>query len=146
VSGILVPLRGAEDDVEVVRLACLLARQTKSRVYFLHVIRVPRTLAVDADLPAQTNRGDAILLHAEEEANRQHVESESSLAQAREIGPAIVNEAVDRDVDLVVIGIDPEKGQDRFHVGETASYVLEHAPCPVVAHRQALAVGQPAPD
>jgi len=138
VSGILVPLGGAEDDEEVIRLGCLLARQTQSRVCFLHVTKVPRTLAVDAELPAQTNRGDQILLHAEEEASRHHVESDTALAQAREIGSAIVNEAVDRDADLLVIGIDPDRKTGTFHVGEIASYVLDHAPCAVIAHRQAL--------
>jgi nucleotide-binding universal stress UspA family protein len=138
VSGILVPLRGAEDDDEVIRLACTLAAQTRSRICFLHVIKVPRILAVDADLPAQTQRGDAILLHAEEEATRYRVEYDTALAQAREIGSAIVNEAVDRSADLLVIGIDPDRKTGTFHVGETASYVLEHAPCSVIAHRQAL--------
>jgi len=141
VSGILVPLGGAEDDDEVIRLACLLARQTRQRLCFLHVIKVPRVLAVDAELPVQTHRGDAILIHAEEEAARHQVQCDTALAQAREIGSAIVNEAVDRASELVVIGIDPDRKTGTFHVGEIASHVLEHAPCAVIAHRQALPRG-----
>jgi nucleotide-binding universal stress UspA family protein len=139
VAGILVPLGGAltgtAQDDEVVRLACTLARQSKALVCFLHVIQVPRTLAVDAELPAQTHRGDEILLRAEAEAQRLGIQSETALAQAREIGPAIVNEAVDRGSDLIVITIDPDRRSGTFHIGQIASYVMEHAPCAVIAHR-----------
>lgn len=142
-GGILVPLGGAltetSQDDELVRLACILGRQMKATLCFLHVIQVPRTLPVDADLPAQTQRGDEILLRAEEEAHRQGVRAETVLAQAREIGPAIVNEAIDRGSDLIVIAIDPDRRSGSFHIGQTASYVVEHAPCAVVAYRQPLA-------
>src|SRR5437763_1421499 len=73
VGGILVPLGGAYDtsqDDELVRLASMLGRQMHARLCFLHVIEVPRTLPVDAELPAQTHRGDEILLRAEQEAQR----------------------------------------------------------------------------
>jgi nucleotide-binding universal stress UspA family protein len=142
VGGILVPVGGStagpDGDDEVVRLACSLAKQMHTRITFLHVIQVPRTLPVDADLPEATQRADALLLHAEEEAARQHVEAETALAQAREIGPAIVNEAIDRGAELVVVGIDPDRRSGTFHVGQIASYVLEHAPCAVIARRAPL--------
>jgi nucleotide-binding universal stress UspA family protein len=142
--GILVPLGGAlteaAQDEELVRLSCTLARQTKTTLCFLHVIQVPRKLPVDAELPVQTQRGDEILLRAEREATRQGVKSETALAQAREIGPAIVNEAIDRATDLIVVGIDPDRRSGTFHIGLTASYVVEHAPCAVITYRQALTV------
>jgi nucleotide-binding universal stress UspA family protein len=149
VAGILVPLGGAlsgtAQDDEVVRLACTLARQAKAPLCFLHVIQVPRTLAVDAELPAQTSRGDEILLRAETEAQRLGVQTETALAQAREIGPAIVNEAVDRDADAIVIAIDPDRRSGTFHIGQIASYVMEHAPCAVIAHRMRFVAEPPPP-
>jgi len=148
VAGILVPLGGAltgtAQDDEVVRLACTLARQAKAPVCFLHVIQVPRTLPVDAELPAQTHRGDEILMRAETESQRLGVPTETALAQAREIGPAIVNEAVDRGSDLIVVAIDPDRSSGSFHIGQIASYVMEHAPCAVIAHRMPL-VPEPPP-
>src|SRR5712692_6439718 len=141
VGGILVPLGGAYDtsqDDEIVRLACMLGRQMRARLCFLHVIDVPRTLPVDAELRAQTHRGDEILLRTEQEAQRLGVTAETALAQAREVGPAIVNEAVDRDSELIVIAIDPERQSSGFHIGQIASYVVEHAPCAVIARRQAF--------
>lgn len=139
---ILVPVGGSaggpDGDDEVVRLACSLAKQRYARLIFLHVIQVPRTLPVDADLPEATQRADALLAHAEEEAARQHVEAETALAQARDIGPAIVNEAIDRGAELVVLAIDPDRRSGSFHIGQIASYVLEHAPCAVIAHRAPL--------
>ena len=137
-SGILVPLGGTAQDDEVIELACMLARQTHNPICFLHVIRVPRTLSVDAYLPDQTQRGDAVLLRAEQEATRQGVELDTVLAQAREVGSAIVNGAVDRSSDLIVIRIDRDRRSGIYHVGENASLVLERAPCPVIARRQPL--------
>ncbi len=141
-AGILVPLGGAltdtTQDEELVRLACTLSRQTKEAICFLHVIHVPRTLPVDAELPAQTQRGDEILVRAEEEAARNGVQAETALAQAREIGPAIVNEAVDRASSLIVIAIDPDRASGTFHIGQIASHVVEHAPCAVITYRQPL--------
>ncbi len=141
-AGILVPLggsvAGSSQDDEVVRLACILGRQTKSPLCFLHVIQVPRTLPVDAELPVQTQRGDEILVRAETEASRYGVQADTALAQAREIGPAIVNEAADRRSDLIVIAIDPDRRSGSFHIGQIASYVMEHAACAVIAHRMPL--------
>jgi nucleotide-binding universal stress UspA family protein len=143
VAGILVPLGGtvgsSVQDDEVVQLACMLGHQMRAPLCFLHVIQVPRTLAVDAHLPSQNYRGEEILVRAEQEAERQGVVAETAMVQAREVGPAIVNEAVDRGVDLVVLGIDPDRQSGTFHIGNIASYVVEHAPCAVVARRQTLA-------
>ena len=142
-GNILVPVGGSTiepgGDDEVVRLACQLGKQMQARVIFLHVIQVPRSLPVDAEVPEATRRADEILTLAEEEACRQHVQAETALAQAREIGPAIVNEAADRQAALIVLAIDPDRSSGSFHIGQIASYVVEHAPCTVIAHRQALA-------
>ena len=142
-GGILVPLGGvaggpAQDDA-VVQLACMLAKQMRVSLCLLHVIQVPRTLPVDAELPAATKRGDDILARAEQEARRQGVAMETALAQAREVGPAIVSEALDRDSELIVLTIDPDRKSGSFHIGQIASYVVEHAPCAVIARRPVLA-------
>ena len=148
-AGILIPLGGAltetTQDDELVRLACTLGRQMHQPLCFLHVIQVPRTLPVDADLPAQTQRGDEVLLRAEEVAAREGVQAETALAQAREIGPAIVNEAVDRDATLIIIAIDPDRRSGSFHIGQIASYVVEHAPCAVISYRTAITEPPPRP-
>ena len=71
--------------VEVLR-DYLAARYAKAPLCFLHVIQVTRTLALDAELPAQISRGDEILLRAETEAQRLGMQTEKAPAQAREIG------------------------------------------------------------
>ena len=142
VGSVLVPVGGSavgpHGDDEVISLACSLGKQMHARVIFLHVIPVPRTLPLDADLPEATQRGDEILAQAEQEAARQHVEADTALAQARDVGAAIVNEAMDRGAQLIVLAIDPDRRSGSFHIGQIASYVVEHAPCTVIAHRQAL--------
>jgi nucleotide-binding universal stress UspA family protein len=56
-----------------------------------------------------------------------------------------VNEAVDRDADAIVIAIDPDRRSGTFHIGQIASYVMEHAPCAVIAHRMRFVAEPPPP-
>ena len=56
------------------------------------------------------------------------------LERARSAGPAIVDEAVRRNAELIVIGA-PRRGIDRAQravFGRTVDYVLKHAPCRVI--------------
>ena len=53
------------------------------------------------------------------------------LVQARQTGHAIVDEAVERNVDLVILGIGYNRPYGRFELGSEAKYVLEHASAPV---------------
>jgi nucleotide-binding universal stress UspA family protein len=57
--------------------------------------------------------------------------------QAREVGPAIVDEAVERDVNLILIGMDYKKRFGEFSLGRVVPYVLKEAPCRVLLYREA---------
>jgi nucleotide-binding universal stress UspA family protein len=58
------------------------------------------------------------------------------LLQARDRGHAIVDEAADRQVDAIVMGVGFERTLGEFHVGTAAQYVLTHAPCQVLLYRE----------
>jgi nucleotide-binding universal stress UspA family protein len=57
---------------------------------------------------------------------------EPVLLQARDVGAAIVDEATERGVDLLVLGLPYRMrfGGD-FAIGRTIPYVLQNAPCAV---------------
>jgi nucleotide-binding universal stress UspA family protein len=136
-SRILVPVKGNPTDDEMVELACEIARSAKAQVFAIHVIEVARTLPLDAELQPEAERGEECLSRAEQIAERLGQPIETDLLQARDVGPAIVDEALERGIDLIVLGITYKKRFGEFDLGKTAPYVLKNAPCRVWVCRQA---------
>jgi nucleotide-binding universal stress UspA family protein len=128
---VLVPVNGNETDATIIELAAQTAKRSKGRVYAIHVIEVSRTLPVDADLVDERQRADLILDTAEQTASRWSQEIETEILQARDIGTAIVEEAIESKADLIVIGVPYRLHFGEFDLGKTASHVLKHAPCEV---------------
>ena len=135
-SRILVPVKGHQGDEEAVELACDIARRNKAQVNAIHIIEVNRTLPIDAELQAEAQRGEDVLTKAEQVADRLSQPIETDLLQARDAGPAIVDEALERQTDLIILGINYKKRFGEFDLGKTAPYVLKHAPCRVWVCRQ----------
>src|SRR4051794_35717534 len=102
---ILVPVTNSPASLEAVSVACVLAKQRKSKVYAVHVIEVVRALPLNAEMDADARRGEQLLRKAEEIASSVGSHLEGELLQAREAGQAIVDEARDRKADTVVLGI-----------------------------------------
>jgi nucleotide-binding universal stress UspA family protein len=137
-SRILVPLKGNVTDNEVLELACDAARASKAQVYVIHVIEVKRTLPLDAELQEEAARGEDLLNLAEQQAEKLGLTIHTDLLQARDVGSAIVDEALERGIDLIVMGISYKKRFGEFDLGPTLPYVLKHAPSRVWVCRQAI--------
>ncbi len=67
-----------------------------------------------------------------------HVDLEAEILRARDAGPAVVQEAVDRQVEAIVIGAPYRWHHGVFSLGHTAPYILRNAPCPVLLWRQEI--------
>ena len=76
---------------------------------------------------------------AESQAEHARHPLEAVLVQARDVGAALVDEAVERDADLLVLGLPYRKrfGGD-FAIGRTVPYVLKNAPCAVWVAREPM--------
>ncbi|MBI4213207.1 MAG: universal stress protein [Chloroflexi bacterium] len=135
---ILVPVNGGPVDATVVALASQLAKPAKSRVYAIYVIEVRRTLPLDADMPTERHEADVVLDQVEHTAGELDQEIETEILQARDIGTAIVEEAVEANVDLILMGIPYRRKFGEFDLGRTVPYVLKNAPCEVWVCREAL--------
>lgn len=142
-SKILVPVEGIAVDDDAIRLACLTAKQDKAHVLMIYVIEVRRNLPLDAENAPAQDRGEQVLTHAEQVARVFHGQVESELLQARVAGSAIVDEAIDRGIDLIVMGVPYRKTLGDFYLGATASYVFKTAPCPVWLCRAAASEDKP---
>ena len=135
---ILVPIKGNPTDDDVVQLALELAQRNKAQVFAIHVIEVKRTLPLDAELQEEAERVEDVLNRAEQVAEQAGLAIHTDLLQARDVGRAIVDEALERGIDLIVLGITYKKRFGEFDLGKTAPYVLKHAPCRVWVCRQQI--------
>ena len=137
---ILVPTSGTPVGEDTIRLACSLAKKSKAKIFVVCVIKVGWTLPVDAESQAMVLQGEAALRKSETVADEIDYEVETELLQAREVGPAIVDEAVERGVDVIVMGMGYKKKFGEFTLGDVVPYVLKNAPCPVLLFREPIAV------
>ena len=127
VSSILVPVDGSAACHQALALAADIAKRSKARIHLLYVIEVPRTIALDATLEGELQRAEQALEQAERVAEGHGINVTGELVQARQAGPEIVDEAVARGVDVVILGIGYNQPYGRFELGREAQYVLEHA-------------------
>jgi nucleotide-binding universal stress UspA family protein len=131
-SSILVPMKLGEIGEEMVATAVKLAQQSDSAVEALYVIAVPLELPLDADLIEQEESAAASLAEAQLLGADHGVTVNAQTVRARSIGEAIVDEARERGVDLIVLGSSPRwRRQSRFF-SPTVEYVLRKAPCEVL--------------
>ena len=129
---ILVPVSGTRADDEAIRLACRLVKKTKGKVWAVYVITVRRSLPLDAELEAEIKTGEEILNRAESVAE---CELQTDLLQAREAGPTIIDEAVEHEVDLILMGVEYKRSFGQFNLGNVVPYVLRNAPKRVILYQ-----------
>ncbi len=132
----MVPLTGHPSSIEAVTIAAQMAKAAKGKVFSIHVIEVLRSLPLNADMQAEARRGEQILRRGEEAAAQVGYPVRSALVQAREAGQAIVEEAYDRGVDCIVLGVPYKRILGAFQLGSTAEYVMKNADCHVWLIRQ----------
>ncbi len=133
---ILVPVSGTDADEEAVRLACQLAKKNKGKIRAVYVITVKRTLPLDAEIESEIRKAEEILDHTERMAEEQDYEVETDLLQAREAGPTIIDEAVEQEADLILMGVKYKRRFGQFSLGSAVPYVLKNAPCRVILYHQ----------
>jgi len=143
VKKVLVPVNGTKADEEAIKLACRLVKGVKGKIYVTYVIQVDRTLPLDAEIKPEIEKGEKVLDRAETIADEQDYKVETDMLQAREIGPAVVDEAIERTVDLIIIGMSYKKKFGGFSLGSTTPYVLKNAPCWVLICREPIPEEEP---
>jgi nucleotide-binding universal stress UspA family protein len=133
---IVVPVTGTTADDEVIKLACQLAKKSKAKIWTVYVLTVKRTLPLDVELKPDVQKAEEVLDHIATVAEDEGYEVETDLLQAREVGPTIVDEAVEREADLILMGVINKRIFGQFSLGNVIPYVLQHAPCQVILYHQ----------
>ena len=131
-SSILVPLKLGPIGEEMVATAVKLAQESGASVWALHVIRVPMERPLEDELADEEENAAAALAEAQLLGADHGVEVKGKTVRARSIGAAIIEQAKELGVDLIVVGSAPKwRRQSRFF-SPTVEYVLKKAPCEVL--------------
>jgi nucleotide-binding universal stress UspA family protein len=137
----VVPIAGAETDDSALVIASHLASLKGATLTLLYVVAVAQAMPLDAELPAEIAKGEAGLRRAETTARRflgtKRAQILTELLQARSVGAAIVDEAIERNADAIVMTSAIRRRHGRPTLGETVNYVQLHAPCEVITIRVA---------
>jgi nucleotide-binding universal stress UspA family protein len=136
---VVIALNGGSSDEQIVRLVTALAKGANVELIAVHVVEIDWTLPLDADVAGQSEEAQRVLDMAESVAEAAKGTLEPVLLQARDVGAALVDEAVERGADLLVTGLPYRKrfGGD-FVIGRTIPYVLKNAPCAVWVVREPM--------
>lgn len=131
ISKILVPTRGGL-ETETVQMACDLARMHDAKLTAVHVIEVPPSLPLDADMATKKHLADCALKRAEAVARESGVDIELKVVCARNVTDSILDELNVGKFDLLVLGT-VNKLHDFKHkgMGALAEKLLKKSPCRV---------------
>jgi nucleotide-binding universal stress UspA family protein len=130
---------GTEADEEAIKLACRLIKKNKGKIWAVYVITIKRTLPLDAEMESEIKKAEGILDHMEMTAEEEGCEIDTDILQAREASLAIVDEAAEQGVDLIVMGVTYGTRFGQFSLGSVVPYVLKNAPCRVILDHQPIA-------
>lgn len=136
---IVVPVHGTEADKRAIELATQIGAGKNAEMVLVYVVEVAQSLPLEADMPAEVDTGEDVLRGAEQlarqEANGRVGRISPELLQARSAGAAIVDEAIERSADVIVMALCNHMRHGHPTPGETVPYVMQNAPCEVVVAR-----------
>lgn len=139
---ILVPLvRENEATDRVVALATQMAHHRNGSIEVLAVIDVPFTLPLNASVEEDEKRAREELNHAEMVAsrcgNRNGCAIHKHILKGRNTGVAIVREAEEQAVDLILMANSPVRVRGNLQqIDPAIEYVMKNAPCEVLVLSQ----------
>ncbi len=132
IKRIMIPVHSQEYAEEMARIACDLNALYVAHIVAVYAIEVPRSLPVDAELPEQLAKAEEVLEVASHIADTVYdTQIETVILQVRSAGPALVEYAKERDIDLILISVHPDRpGRREEEVfSTTADYIARNAPC-----------------
>jgi nucleotide-binding universal stress UspA family protein len=129
---ILVPVKPGRMSQEAVDVACRLAAERRASIVTLAVVVVPLELPLDTTLPDEESAADEALDRAAAIGELYGVDVTGRLVRARSAGRAIVDEAIRRGSEIIVMGAPRRDRPRRAVFSDTVDFVLKHAPCRVM--------------
>jgi basic amino acid/polyamine antiporter, APA family len=132
---ILVPIASGYASDEAMDFACRLAAERRASIVALTAIEVPLDLPLDAELPEDVREANEQLDEARAIGDSYGVRVVGRIARTRNIGRAIVDEAIRRHSEIIVMAgprrVRLQHGRRQIF-GDAVDFVLRHAPCRVM--------------
>jgi nucleotide-binding universal stress UspA family protein len=130
-------LNGSSTDSLVIGAGIEMGRAHATELISLHVVEVDWRHDLDDEVPGSRDLASTVLDLAEGAAVKARLKMQTELLQARDVGAALVDEAVALEADVIVLGLPYRKrrGGD-FALGSTIPYVFQNAPCAVMVIRE----------
>ncbi len=132
---ILVPIRGFAFEERAVELACRLGQEQKSEIVLACVLEIPLTLSLGTSLPGEEEKAAAALARSAQLVRLHRLTPVERIERDRDAGRGILRVAKDLNVDLVVVGLDPNRGVAIQPIGPTTETLLRKANFEVVVDR-----------
>ena len=129
---IVVPVTRSPESEEALVAAARLASERAATIAIVAVLEVPMSLPLNAEMPEEEAALDDLLDEARALVESYGVRAVVRLARARRAGPAIVEEAVRRNAELIIIGAPRRLGRRGPVFGKTVDYVLKASPVRVL--------------
>jgi basic amino acid/polyamine antiporter, APA family len=132
---ILVPIAAGYASDEAMDFACRLAAERRASIVAFTAIDVPLDLPLDAELPDEVREANQQLDEARAIGDSYGVTVIGRIARTRNIGRAIVDEAMRRGSEIIVMAgprrVRLQTGRRQIF-GDAVDFVLRHAPCRVM--------------
>jgi basic amino acid/polyamine antiporter, APA family len=132
---ILVPIAPGYPSDEAMDFACRLAAERRASIVAFTAIEVPLDLPLDAELPEEVQEANEQLDEARAIGDSYGVRVIGRIARTRNIGRAIVDEAIRRQSEIIVMAgprrVRLQHGRRQIF-GDAVDFVLRHAPCRVM--------------
>jgi basic amino acid/polyamine antiporter, APA family len=132
---ILVPIAPGYPSDEAMDFACRLAAERRASIVAFTAIEVPLDLPLDAELPEDVREANEQLDEARAIGDSYGVRVIGRIARTRNIGRAIVDEAIRRNSEIIVMAgprrVRLQRGRRQIF-GDAVDFVLRHAPCRVM--------------
>jgi basic amino acid/polyamine antiporter, APA family len=132
---ILVPIAPGYPSDEAMDFACRLAAERRASIVAVTAIQIPLDSPLDTFLPEDVDEANEQLDEARAIGESYGVRVTGRIARTRNIGRAIVDEAVRRNSEVIVMAgprrMQLQRGKRQIF-GDAVDFVLRHAPCRVM--------------
>jgi APA family basic amino acid/polyamine antiporter len=132
---ILVPIAPGYASDEAMDFACRLAAERRASIVAFTAIEVPLDMPLDAELPDDVREANEQLDEARAIGDSYGVRVVGRIARTRNIGRAIVDEAMRRESEIIVMAgprrVRLQRGRRQIF-GDAVDFVLRHAVCRVM--------------
>jgi nucleotide-binding universal stress UspA family protein len=132
IKKILVPTSGTFYSERAIEMACRLGGEQNAEIYLVTIIEVPRTLPLEAPIPEAEEKAKEIIKRGEEIVNLRGLKAIGEVKRGRVAGEEILRVVEEKDIDLIVMGIQPRIKMAQDILGRDSNLIMHRAPCEVI--------------